>query len=257
MFYHNINPVLFNLGSLEIRYYGVIYALGFVIAYFFLLYFIRSKRLNLKEKELDDLLFYLLIGIIVGARLFEVLFYNLGFFLENPLEIFMLWHGGLSFHGGLVGAAIAIFIFCRKRKVQFYDLADALVFPAALALFLGRLGNFINGELYGRITSLPWCVKFKDVDGCRHPSQIYESFKNLLIFAILWYTKDKKINGKKLPKGFFFWSFVLLYAVFRFIIEFVKQPTVQVGFLTMGQVLCIAMFGVGVVFFYRILKTTQ
>jgi phosphatidylglycerol:prolipoprotein diacylglycerol transferase len=254
MFYNNIDPVLFNLGPLEIRYYGIIYALGFVITYFFLLYFVRIGKLKLKEEDVGDLLLYLLIGVVVGARLFEVLFYNLPFFLENPLEIFMLWHGGLSFHGGLVGAAVVVFVFCKKRKVKFYDIADATVFPVALALMLGRFGNFINSELYGKVTSVPWCVKFKDVDGCRHPSQIYESFKNLVIFGVLWFMKDKKFNGKKLPSGFFFWSFVLLYAVLRFVIEFVKQPTVQVGIFTMGQVLCMAMFVVGAFFMYKILK---
>ncbi|MFC1705093.1 prolipoprotein diacylglyceryl transferase, partial [Nanoarchaeota archaeon] len=166
MFYHNINPVLFNLGPLQIRYYGVIYALGFVITYYFLVYFARQGKLKLKDEEIGDFIFYSVIGVILGARLFEVLFYNLKFFLANPLEILMVWHGGLSFHGGLVGAVLAIFIFCRKKKIAFYDIADAAVFPVSLALMLGRIGNFLNAELYGKITNVPWCVKFKDADGC-------------------------------------------------------------------------------------------
>ncbi|MBW2980770.1 prolipoprotein diacylglyceryl transferase [Candidatus Woesearchaeota archaeon] len=259
MFYHNINPTLFRLGPFEIRYYGIIYALGFIITYFFLLYFVREKKLKLKKEDVVDFLFYEIIGIIIGARLFYVFFYNLRFFVGNPLEIFMLWHGGLSFHGGLVGAAIAALIFCRKMRVEFYDLVDACVFPVALALMLGRIGNFLNGELYGRITSVPWCVKFKDAAGCRHPSQIYESFKNLLIFGFLWFSKDKKFKGKKLPKGFFFWSFVILYAVLRFIVEFFREPDLQLGFifgaLTMGQVLCVVMFGVSVWFMYGIFRS--
>lgn len=259
MFFHNIDPVLFHLGPFEIRYYGIIYALGFVIAYFFLVHFVKLGKLKLKEEEVSDLLFYLLVGVVVGARLFYILFYDLAFFINNPLEMLMLWHGGLSFHGALVGSVLAIFLFCRRKKIQFYDIADALVFPVAIALMLGRIGNFINGELYGRITQVPWCVNFKGVDGCRHPSQIYESFKNLLIFVILWSVKDMKIKGKKLAKGFLFWSFVILYSVLRFIIEFFREPDEQLGFvlgaLTMGQLLCIAMFIVGIFFISK--KSTQ
>lgn len=261
MFYNNINPTLFNLGPLQVRYYGIIYALGFVITYFFLIYFVRNKKLKFKEEEVDHLLFYLLIGVIAGARLFYVLFYNLVFFLENPVEIFMVWHGGLSFHGGLVGAVVAILIFCKKKKVDFYDIVDVMVFPVALALMLGRIGNFLNGELFGRVTDVSWCVKFKDVAGCRHPSQLYESFKNLVIFGVLWFVKDKKINGKKLPKGALFWLFVVLYSLFRFIVEFFRQPDIQLGFvlgsLTMGQVLSAVIFVIGVIFLYKLFKNLK
>ncbi|MBW2983926.1 prolipoprotein diacylglyceryl transferase [Candidatus Woesearchaeota archaeon] len=254
MFYNNIDPVLLRIGYLEIRYYGIIYALGFVIAYYFLLYFVKNKKLKLSSEEIADLLFYLLIGIVIGARLFEVLFYNLPYFIQNPVEIFKVWHGGLSFHGGLVGAVVAALIFCRKKKLKFYALADAVVFPLSLALALGRIGNFINGELYGTVTSVPWCVKFRGIPSCRHPSQLYESFKNLLIFGILWFIKDDRIEGKKLPPGFLFWTFVVLYALFRFAIESFKEPIVQLGFFSMGELLCIVMFGVGVVFMWKLFK---
>jgi phosphatidylglycerol:prolipoprotein diacylglycerol transferase len=258
MFYHNINPTLFSIGPFEVRYYGIIYVLGFVFFYLFLMHFVKIGKLKIKEKEVDDLLFYLIIGIILGARLFYVLFYNLPFFIQNPLEMFMLWHGGLSFHGGLVGAVFATWIFCRKRKLALYDITDLYVFPAALALMLGRIANFINGELYGRITDVPWCFKFKDADGCRHPSQIYESFKNLVIFLSLWWVKDKKIKGKKLPKGFLSWSFVVLYSSLRFIVEFFREPDPQLGYLmlglTMGQWLSLATLAVGAIFVHRTLK---
>ncbi len=259
MFYHNIDPVLFSIGPLEIRYYGLIYALGFLIAYLFLIHFARTKRLDIKEEDVSDLLFYLLLGVVLGARVFYILFYDLSYFLQNPFQMIALWKGGLSLHCGLAGAALAIWLFCRKRKIKFYDVADALVFPVALALMLGRIGNFLNGELYGRVTEVSWCVNFSGVEGCRHPSQIYESFKNLLMFAILWLVKDQKINGRKLPKGFLFWSFVILYSVFRFVVEFFRQPDAQLGFvlgaLTMGQVLNILMFAVGSWFMVRLMKT--
>jgi len=258
MFYHNINPILLKLGPIEIRYYGLIYALGFVITYFFLIKLSKERQIDLKKEDLIDLIFYLIIGVVAGARLFYVLFYNLPYFIENPLIVFAVWQGGLSFHGALVGAALIAAWFCKKHKIKFYQLADMIVIPAALALMLGRIANFINGELVGRITNVPWCVNFEGYEGCRHPSQLYESFKNLVIFAILWTIKDKKINNKKLPDGFLFWLFVMLYSTFRFIIEFWRAPDSQLGFiifgLTMGQLLCLAMFVVGAIFMIKIFK---
>jgi len=156
----------------------------------------------------------------------------------------------LSFHGGLLGAVAAGIIFAKKRKIDFYELADIFVIPLALGLALGRLGNFINGELYGRITNVPWAVQFQDAEGFRHPSQIYESLKNLFIFAVLWNVKDKK-----LPKGFLFWLFVTMYSFLRFVVEFFRQPDEQLGFffgwLSMGQILSIIMFGIGFYFLHK------
>lgn len=261
MFYHNINPVLLEIGPLQIRYYGLFWAIGFVIAYFLIYYLAKRKELPLTKDDVSDLLVYEIIGIVLGARLAYVLFYNLPFYTGNPLEIFALWHGGLSFHGGLFGAIFAGYLFCRKKKIDFYDLADIAVVPVALALALGRLGNFTNAELYGRITNVPWCIdysknQFADVpSGCRHPSQIYASIKNFIIFALLWSIKDKK-----LPKGFMFWSFVALYGLFRTIIEFFRQPDEQIGFLfnyfTMGQLLSFPLFLIGAYMLFRLKKKT-
>ena len=195
-------------------------------------------------------LLYIIIGTVLGARTLYVVVYNLPFYLSNPFEIIAVWHGGLSFHGGLIGAVIAGFYFCKRKKIDFYEIADISVIPLALGLALGRLGNFINGELYGRITNVPWAVKFPDAEGFRHPSQIYESLKNLLIFFTLW-----KLSDKKLPKGFIFWLFVVMYSALRFIVEFFRQPDEQlgfIGFLTMGQVLSIVMFVIGIFFIYRV-----
>ena len=255
MFIHNINPVLLRLGPFEIRYYGLFFVLGFVMAYFILNYLAKKKELSLSKDDIADFLLYVIIGTVLVARVFYIIFYNLPFYLSNPFEMFAIWHGGLSFHGGFIGAAIAGFYFCKRKRIDFYEIADISVIPLAFGLALGRLGNFINGELYGRITNAPWAVKFPDAEGFRHPSQIYESLKNLLIFFTLW-----NLNNKKFPKGFIFWLFMVMYSALRFIVEFFRQPDEQIGFigfLTMGQVLSIVMFVVGIVFIYRIHKTIE
>ena len=243
MFYHNINPILLSLGPFQIRYYGIIYVLGFVIAYYLIDYIAKKKDIDI---DTADLLFYLLLGTIIGSRIFYVLVYNPKYFLTNPLDIFAIWHGGLSFHGGFIGVVIAVLIFCKKKKISFLRLADIIVIPLSIALALGRIGNFLNGELYGRITNVPWAVKFKDAEGFRHPSQIYESLKNLFIFSVLW-----TLNKKNLPKGYLFSIFILMYSTLRFFVEFVRVPDSQLGFiifsLSMGQVLSVVMFVSGLV----------
>ncbi|HIH43127.1 TPA: prolipoprotein diacylglyceryl transferase [Candidatus Woesearchaeota archaeon] len=273
MFIHNIDPVLFRLGTLEIRYYGLFYVAGFVIAYFLINYLAKQRHLNLTSDDVAEFLIYLIVGTVLGARVVYVAVYNPLYYLGNPLEILALWHGGLSFHGGFLGASIASLLFIKKQKhkgITFYKMADVTMFPLALGLMIGRIGNFMNGELYGRVTSLPWAVKFKDASGYRHPSQLYESAKNLFIFAVLWWLKDRKIRVgkkgdknasvqyKKLPDGFLFYSFIILYAILRFLIEFVREPDSQLGFffgwLTMGQILNILMLLVGSVMMWRLLK---
>lgn len=260
MFIHNIDPVLFSIGPFEIRYYGLFYAIGFVMAYLLISYLAKKKKLPLSKDDVADYILYVLVGTVLGARIFYVLFYNLSFYLSNPAEIIAVWHGGLSFHGGLIGAVIAGFYFCRKKKVSFYNLADITVIPLALGLALGRIGNFINGELAGRITNVPWCMDYSQnrfiieiPEGCRHPSQIYASFKNLIIFFTLWAIKDKN-----LPKGFMFWLFVVMYSALRFTVEFFRQPDSQLGFilgpLTMGQILSVVMFAIGLFFIYKVSK---
>ena len=260
MFYHNISPVLLEIGPLQIRYYGLFYALGFMIAYFMIAYLAKRKELPLTKDDVADFIIYQVMGIIFGARIVYILFYNLIFYIRNPIEIIALWHGGLSFHGGLLGAVLATYLFCKKKKIHFYDIADIAVIPVALALALGRIGNFINAELYGRITDVSWCLDYSknqyaaDVpNGCRHPSQIYESLKNFFIFAVLWIIKDKK-----LPKGFMFWSFVALYGLLRTIMEFFRQPDEQIGlifnYFTMGQLLSFPLFLLGAYMLFRLRK---
>jgi len=260
MIYQNINPVILEFGPFQVRYYGLFWAIGFIIAYFMIYHLAKRKEIRLTKDDVSDLIIYLMAGIILGARIIYVIFYNAAFYVQKPLEIFAVWHGGLSFHGGLLGATIAVFLFSRKKKIHFYELADLIAVPAALALALGRIGNFTNAELYGRITDVSWCIDYSKnqyVDGlpsgCRHPSQIYESIKNLLIFAALWTIKDKK-----LPRGFMFWTFVTMYGFLRFFIEFFRQPDEQIGFLfgslSMGQLLSLPLFLVGI---FMLIKLKQ
>ncbi|MBL7056379.1 prolipoprotein diacylglyceryl transferase [Candidatus Woesearchaeota archaeon] len=253
MFIHNIDPVLIRLGPLEIRYYGLFFVLGFVIAYFMLNYLVSKRHIKLTKDDIADFLLYLIVGTIAGSRIFYVFIYNWSFYSINPSQIIAVWNGGLSFHGGLVGASIAAYLFCKKKNISFYTLADLTVMPLALGLALGRIGNFTNGELFGRITEVPWAMKFQDAEGFRHPSQLYESAKNLIIFFTLWSIKDKK-----LPAGFLFWTFVTMYSALRFFVEFFREPDAQLGFvlgaLSMGQVLSVITFIIGLIFIYQVNK---
>ncbi len=258
MIYHNIDPVLLHLGAFEIRYYGLFYAIGFAFSYFIIYYLAKRKQLSISKDDVADLMAYNIMGVVAGARIFYILFYNLGFYLSNPLKALAIWEGGLSFHGGLAGAFIATFYFCKKKKVGFYEIADMMVIPAALSLALGRIGNFINGELIGRLADSGFCINYEKSQfianppkGCRYPSQLFESLKNAFMFSVLWLIKDKK-----LPKGFLFWSFVSLYGMLRAIAELFRQPDEQVGFIfnyfTMGQLLSIPLLMIGIAMLLRL-----
>jgi len=237
-----IDPLLFEYGPLRVSWYGLMYVFGFLISYFLVLYQVRKKDFGLSKPEIENLFFYLIIGLAVGARLGYVVFYNLGTYLKDPLEIFAIWHGGMSFHGGLIGVLIVGILFSWKNRKPFWKLADLLTVTAPVGLALGRIGNFINGELYGRVTEVPWGMVFP-LGGPlpRHPSQLYESaLEGFLLFAILWGLKDKK-----LPEGGILPLFLIFYGIFRFFIEFFREPDTQLGFIlgpfSMGQILCFLM----------------
>lgn len=258
MFVNNIDPVLLNLGSLEIRYYGLIYALGFLLGYLFLRHRIRQERLKLSYDALDNYFLWLIIAVVVGARLFEIIFFSWPYYSAHPLEMIMVWNGGLSFHGGLVGAALVTYLFARKHKLHFYDIADSLIIPAALALALGRIANFINSEHYGKIANAattPWCVVYSRIDeSCRHPSQLYESLTNFFTFgALLLYDSFSRKKGHY-RKGTLFWMFVILYGLLRFLVNFYRDdPSYQLFLgISVGQWLSLLMIIVGIVFIWRI-----
>lgn len=242
--YPHINPEIFRVGPFSLRWYGLMYLFGFISSYLLTLYQAKKKYAWIKRELLDDFYFYLILGLILGARVGYVLFYNLHFYIENPLEIFMLWHGGMSFHGGLIGTVLAGYIFTKKKNLSFLLLADIITPSCPIGLGLGRMGNFINGELYGRITHVPWAMVFPQGGNVpRHPSQLYEAFfEGLVLFLILWFYKDKKRFH-----GDVFTLFLVLYGVFRTFCEFFREPdSPQVFFLTRGQILSIFMIIIGI-----------
>src|SRR3989338_3032862 len=249
MFVHNINPTILHLGPLEIRWYGVMYVLAFLAVYYFAKSAIKQGKLKLTEKQLDDLLGLLVISMIVGARLFYAIFYNPTHFLDKPWEILYVWQGGLSFHGGFIAMLLAAWWFCKKHSLRLLQLADIFCVPLALGNAFGRIGNFINGELYGIPTSLPWGIVFPGTFEPRHPTQFYEAAYNIIIFAVLYF-----LSKKNLKEGTLLGIFIMIYSIFRFSVEFTKDCTSASSCLpyfglTTGQWLTVPLFllGLGVV----------
>lgn len=244
--YPNIKPEIFRIGPFEVRWYGVMYLIGFIASYLLVRYQIRKKALPLGKEVVESLFSYLIIGLLLGARLGYILFYNASYYIDNPLEVLAVWHGGMSFHGGLTGSVLAGYLFCRKRPLDFWQAADLVIVTAPLGLGLGRLANFINGELYGRVTDLPWAMVFPGAGPLpRHPSQLYEFLlEGVALFLILWTAKDRVRRTGTLTA-----LFLILYGLFRFFVEFFREPDPQLGLLagvaTMGQLLSAAMMLAG------------
>ena len=240
-----INPNIIEIGPFKLRWYGLMYVLGFLASYFLIKRQQRARRIGLQKGVLQDLILFLALGLIVGARLGYVIFYqfpNLIDYLKNPLEIIAIWHGGMSFHGGLIGALIAGVLFCRRRHLPFWQVADAVFVTVPVGLGLGRIGNFINGELFGRPSSVPWAMVFPAGGPVpRHPSQLYEALlEGLVLFIILWGLKDLRLRP-----GAMVCLFVGGYGILRFFAEFFREPDPHIGLfwgvLSMGQMLCLAM----------------
>lgn len=242
MKYPVIDPVLIHLGPVQLRWYGLMYIIGFILAYIIMVKISGRRNYDLSKTQIEDLLTYCVIGLIVGARLGYCFFYNLGFYLANPLKIFAVWEGGMSFHGGLIGLVLAGWLFSRLKQKRFLMLADLGAIAATPGLLFGRIGNFINAELYGRVTDMPWGMVFPGAGSIpRHPAQIYEAFcEGVVLFCILYF-----ISIKSRTQGILIASFLLCYGVMRFFLEFFRQPDSQLGFvlggLTMGQILCVIM----------------
>jgi len=251
MFINNIDPVLLNLGPFEIRYYGLVYAIGFLIGYLVLRRFIKNKHLKLTEEQLDSYFIWLIIGSILMARIFEVFIYNLPYYATHFSESYKIWNGGLSFQGGIVGAILVTLIFANRYKIHFYEIADIAIIPTTLTLAVGKLANYTNSELYGRITTVPWCVEFQRIDTyCRHPVQIYEFILYLAIFIALWAYYNHLHKNKHQANGRIFWLFVVSYSIVRFFITFLRDEPVYLG-LNIGQWLCIASIIVATIFLLK------
>jgi phosphatidylglycerol---prolipoprotein diacylglyceryl transferase len=251
MIVHRFDPALLDLGQFEIRWYSIMYIIGIIFVYFVVNRLAKQRRMKLTKQDVGDFIVYLAMGLLIGGRLGYFIFYDASVFWKDPLEILMLWHGGMSFHGGLVGTIGAGWLFCRKKRLDFWELADLVVIPVGIALMLGRLGNFINGELWGRPWNGVFCIDYTKnphiIDPpqlCRYPSQLMEAGKNLMIFIIMWSSRNSRW-----PKGFRFWLFVTMYGVLRFFIEFFREPDPQYGLFfglfSMGQILCSLMISVG------------
>lgn len=266
---HNINPILVDFGILQIRWYGLMYLVGYFVGYLILMRRFKQGLNILNADGNQTLITYIMIGMIIGARLVYVFVYNPMYYLDHPSEIIAVWQGGLSFHGAALGYVVATLMFCKKYKIQFFHVMDNIVFGASIGIMFGRLGNFINGELYGRVTDVPWAVIFPS-GGMepRHPSQLYQALgEGLAVYLILKVIemREQKLgyapvlseekDSKKKQKlewkrtGVMACSFLILYGIARFIVEFFRQPDAQLGFFakyfSMGQILCFLMILAG------------
>ena len=243
MFINNFDPVAIQIFSIEIRWYSLAYIFGILIGWFL------SKKIFISNQEVkekfDDYITYIILGIIVGGRLGYVFFYNFDYYLNNLIDIFKIWEGGMSFHGGLVGVVIVSLLFAKKNNQGVFMYLDVISLVAPIGIFFGRISNFINSELYGVETNLPWGVKFIQVDNLyRHPSQLYEAlFEGIILFLILIYFRRR---GFMKFKGLISSLFLIFYSIFRFVIEFLRVPDDQLGYLifnlTMGQIISIVFF---------------
>ena len=253
MFTNNFDPVAFQIFSLEIRWYSLAYIAGILLGWLY------CKKKLIKDKLIlnlfDDFIAYIIIGIILGGRIGYALFYNLEYYLEKPIEILMVWNGGMSFHGGVIGVVVAAHLFSKKHKINQFIFLDLVSLSAPIGIFFGRVANFINSELYGNSTDVFWSVKFILIDNIyRHPSQLYEAiFEGIVLLFILRYFLKK--NYLKQP-GLISALFLIFYSLFRFIIEFFRSPDPHIGYLilniTLGQLISIIFLTLGgILFFYK------
>lgn len=245
-----IDPIAFSIGPLDVHWYGLMYLAAFALAWSLGRYRVKKGALDITVERFEDLLFYCILGVILGGRLGYVIFYKFSFYLSHPDKIFAVWDGGMSFHGGLIGVLIAMLYFAHKENKTFFQIADFAAPLVPLGLAMGRLGNFINGELWGRITTVPWGMVFPYSDGAiRHPSQLYQmACEGILLFIILWI-----FSKKPRPTGQVSAMFLIGYGFFRFVIEYTREPDDFLGFLalglSMGQWLSVPMIGAGIVLF--------
>jgi phosphatidylglycerol:prolipoprotein diacylglycerol transferase len=251
MFINNFDSIAFQILSLEIRWYSLAYIIGIILGWAY------CKKKLIKDQHIlglfDDFITYLVIGVILGGRLGYALFYNLKYYLENPFEILMIWHGGMSFHGGLIGVFVASQLFSSKHKINQFIFLDLVALSAPIGIFFGRIANFINSELIGRATDLPWSVQFILIDNIkRHPSQLYEAFfEGIILFYLLGYffKKDYLQSPGKISA-----LFLIFYSLFRFLAEFFRSPDPQIGYLilnlTLGQLISVFFLITGTFLFY-------
>ncbi len=248
LIYPDINPILLQIGPLKIHWYGMMYLAGFGMAWWLGNRRLRSNPIFTSE-QLSDLIFYAAVGVVLGGRIGYILFYDLATYIAEPLNMLKIWQGGMSFHGGFIGVLIAVWLYARKLNLPFFKVTDFIAPLIPFGLGAGRIGNFINGELWGRHTDVPWGMVFSQIDNMpRHPSQLYQAIlEGLILFAILWIF-SKRPRPIMAVSGLF----LIFYGLFRFLIEFVREPDYHLGFIafdwmTMGQILTIPMLIAGIV----------
>ena len=251
MFINNFDPVAFQVFSLEIRWYSLAYVVGLIIGWIYCNKFLIKDQA--KKNQFDDYITYIIIGIIIGGRLGYVFIYNPSYYLKNIVEIPMIWNGGMSFHGAVLGVILSTIIFCKKNSQNIFYYLDLVALSSPIGIFLGRISNFINSELYGRESDIIWSVKFIQIDNLnRHPSQIYEAiFEGIVLFIILnlFYKKFSKRTGLVSA------LFIIFYSIFRYVIEFTREPDAHIGLLvfnmSLGQIISMIFFIAGTILFYK------
>ena len=249
MYIHNLNPIALEIFQLKIYWYSLSYIFGFILSLYYSKFLIRNYYHKFDEKNIDDFLTWAVLGVILGGRMGYIVFYNFDFYANNPIEIIKIWQGGMSFHGGLIGLVFSIFLFSSLNKISFIILSEIVASCAPIGLFLGRIANFINGELYGKPTNGEWGVIFdKTTMIPRHPSQLYEAFfEGIIIFFIIFFLYKSKKYKIFYPSSIF----LILYSLFRIFIEFFREPDEHIGFIfgyfTLGQLLSIPMIILGLI----------
>ena len=251
MFINNFDPVAFSLFDIDIRWYSLSYIFGILFGWFY------AKKLVIKDHKVievfDELLTYLVLGIIIGGRLGYVVFYNINYYLDNIVEILFIWHGGMSFHGGLIGIIFSTYIFSKKHNVNEYVLLDCISITAPIGIFFGRLANFVNGELVGKLTNVPWGVMFPNIDNnYRHPSQLYEALlEGMLLFILM----NIFFFNKNYKTGICSSMFLIFYGFFRVISEFFREPDLHIGYIfkpiSIGMLLSLIMILVGILLYKK------
>ncbi len=243
-----IDPVALAIGPVLIRWYALAYIAGILLGWRYAMVLCRRDPHLVSPKQMDDFILWLTLGIVLGGRIGYVVFYNPLYYLEHPTQAFALWQGGMSFHGGLLGVLLAMFLFARKEKLSYFALSDVVAICVPFGLFFGRLANFINGELWGRVSDVPWAFVFPTGGpNPRHPSQLYEAFlEGIVLFTVLWWLLK---HGAREKTGLISGAFLTVYGLSRFTVEFVREPDAQLGYLTfgltMGQYLCLPMLAYG------------
>jgi len=260
---HNFDPVFIDLGIFQIRWYSLAYIAGIALGWLYAIKIIEKLSLKknyslIRREQFDELITYLIIGIVLGGRLGYVIFYNFKYYSENIIEVFKLWQGGMSFHGGLIGLIIAVYIYSKNSKTSFFKFADIISCVAPIGIFLGRIANFINGELYGKVSTLPWAIIFPYAGNvARHPSQIYEAIlEGFILFILLNYLAFKK--NLIIKSGYISGLFLIFYSILRIIAENFREPDVHIGYLfnyiSMGTLLSLIIFFVGFIIILLIKK---